>query len=267
MEAIRRGDAAGIVACWTDDGVYVDASGKSVRVKDLPAEQLTANVPQEIDAPTTTPASALHFVTPTVAVEQSLANKAVGEGTLSGHAAQFVAAWVKQNGRWRLSFLREFSASATTAPAARPHDNPLDKLAWMEGQWTASNESAEMDLTAEWTPNKSFLIQRFSAQGGGRAQRSGEQRIARDAATGKLRSWTFNADGSYAEGHWIHEGDVWIVAVKGVLADGRPIRSTHFWLHEGDDVCWFKSLNGEVDGQPAADLVLKFSRQPQQTAK
>jgi hypothetical protein len=90
--------------------------------------------------------------------------------------------------------------------------------------------------------------------------REGTQRVAWDAAAGGPRSWTFDRDGSFSEATWRKEGDVWVVATAGLQADGRRTKAVQFWTREGDDACWFKSLQGEVDGQATADLVLKFSR-------
>jgi uncharacterized protein (TIGR02246 family) len=254
LDALNRGDESAIIASWTDDGVYIDASGRSRRARDIAHEEFAAATPKQGDQALSPPASTIHFVGPTVAIEQSTAS--VGPSANASPAeVNFVAAWVKQNDRWQLSLLREFPPPSST-PAARG----LDQLAWMVGNWTATQDRTVVELTGEWTPDKTYIIQRFVAKRDDSVVRRGAQRIAWDAAANRIRSWTFNADGGFGESQWRQEGDVWIAESTGVLADGGKTKSFHFWTPEGEDSCWFKSLHGEIDGQPTEDLTLKFSR-------
>lgn len=259
LAALDRGDETAIAAAWTEDGVYVDASGTSHKARELAHKEFTSadskprreESSREESSPTP---STIHLVSPTVAIEQSTPGTVAVDGAQS-QALQFVAIWVKPNDRWQLSLLREFPP-ASRAPTA----NGLDQLAWMVGKWTATQGQTVVELTAEWTPDRTFLIQQFVAKRDDGLVRRGSQRIAWDAAAKRLRSWTFHADGGFSEASWQPAGDVWIAESTGVLPDGRRASSTQFWTPEGDEACWFKSLAGKIDGQPADDLILKFSR-------
>jgi hypothetical protein len=281
LAALERGDAATIAACWTDDGVYIDAAGASHSAREM-VQQEFANPPQGLPpgvapastasataappAATPAPTTTIHFVGPTVAIEQSLAAAAPDAATQPAAGGDFIAAWVKQNDRWRLSLLREFAATTPTASPAFA-STPLGELDWWVGSWTASRDGAVVDMTVEWTPDRAFLLQRFTATRDGREVRRGVQRIAWDAAAKQLRSWAFNADGSFSEAAWRKQGDVWVAASAGVLPDGRRQKSVHFWTPEGADACWFKSLNGEIDGKATDDIVLQFTRRRSEPAK
>lgn len=258
VAALSRGNESEIAACWTDDGVYIDAEDESHRARELAHQEFAQPAAAESSAAAPPPMhTIIHFVGPTVAIEQSSGETAAASAPGSPSQVNFVAAWVKRNDGWQLSLLREFAAPRSLST---PDASPLVQLDWMIGHWTASRDDTVVELTAEWAADKRYIIQQFVAKRAGEAVRQGSQRIAWDAAAKQIRSWTFNADGGFSEAQWRKEGDVWIAASGGVLSDGRRVKSIHFWTPEGADACWFKSLHGEIDGQPADDLALKFSR-------
>jgi ketosteroid isomerase-like protein len=259
IEALSQGEAAKIADFWTEDGIYIDRDGKSFPARTLASQEFAnaESTPSE-KKPASVP-STIHLVGSAVAIEQSSVDQSPDSAPTTPDAAQFIAVWAKQGDRWRLSLLREFPAPSVGDLAA-PSSSLLGELNWMVGRWTAAQDDANVELTAEWTPDKSYLLQHFVATRNGEVIRRGTQRIALDPAAKGLRSWTFNADGSFSEGVWRKEGEVWVAESTGVLADGRRTTSVHFWTKEGDDGCWFKSLRGAVDGQPADELMLKFSR-------
>lgn len=251
VKTLQGGNAAEIAAFWTDDGEYVDATGARHKAREIVQTEFAgspadaASSEGALAAPSDT---TITFVGPTVAVEESrdVAQRAGATG--------FLAVWVKQDSHWRLRLLRETAGAA--APSAVP--NGLSELAWLVGRWSSSDAGADVELTT--TQEDAYLMQRFVVRRDGQTVREGTQRIAWDAAAGRPRSWTFHADGGFSAAAWQKEGDVWVVNAAGQQADGRRTKSVQFWTREGDDGCWFKSLQGEIDGKPAADLVLKFAR-------
>jgi ketosteroid isomerase-like protein len=259
LAALGRGHAAEILEFWTEDGVYIDAQGNGRPARQLVSEEFaTASPAREAGAPTAIPTS-IHLVGPAVAIEQSTVKAAPEGAAAPAPGGDFIAAWVKKNNRWQLSLLREFETPGVQRPTTAP-ETPLRELEWMVGRWSASQDQTTVELAVEWTPDKSYLVQRFTATLDGQAVRQGTQRIAWDPRAKQLRSWAFNADGSFSEATWRKEASVWVADSAGVLADGRAVKSVHFWTTEGDDACWFKSVRGEVDGEPTAELALKFAR-------
>jgi ketosteroid isomerase-like protein len=267
LQAVEKDPAKAIAEFWTPDGVYVDVEGRRVHASELakdarpntgavaPPPAAAENAAAAVEGAAAQPAqkSEIRMLGPAAALEEGVADCPVGANGET-KAVRFLAAWVKSDDRWRLDFLQESMSAA-------PSRAPLEELGWMVGRWTARAGDAVVDLTVEWTEGRAFLVQHFSVRRGGRELRSGSQRIAWDAAAGVVRSWTFHPDGGFSQSRWRREGDVWIAEADGVLADGRRTSSVHFWTPEGDGACWFKSLEGTVDGQPADDLVLNFSRE------
>jgi uncharacterized protein (TIGR02246 family) len=144
VKALQRGDAAEIAEFWTDDGVYVDVDGNRSpareRAREEFAEKVTAG---DADAQPMID-STIDLVGPNVALEQSRVEAPPADA--APPRLHFMAAWVKQNDRWRLSMLREFAATPSPA-AAVPVSRPLGELDWMVGHWTATQGAAEIELT------------------------------------------------------------------------------------------------------------------------
>lgn len=144
---------------------------------------------------------------------------------------------------------------ASTAPSP---PKELHQLDWMIGHWSATHGDTKIELHVKW--RNSYLIQQFVARDDEKVLRRNTQRIAWDPAAKRIRSWSFNADGSFSEANWRSEDDVWVVETSGVEVDGGRTKATHFWTRIDGDVCWFKSVHGHINGHPVDDLLLKFSR-------
>lgn len=259
LAALSSGDAAAIAEFWTDDGVLVDAAGVSHPARELARREFTAPSTDTTAAAPAPPTTSIHFVGPTVAIEQSRGGDSTAKAGQSVALDHFITVWIKQDDRWRLGLVREMPTPAAHEASA-PASTPLAELDWLVGSWTSTSDGALVDMTVEWTVDRAYLLQRFSATRDGREVRRGTQRIAWDGAARHIRSWTFNADGGFSEAAWRKEGDVWVASSTGVLPDGRRQKSVQFWTPEGADACWFKSLRGEIDGEAADDLVLHFTR-------
>ncbi len=263
VKALRRGKASEIEEFWTDDGVYIDADGARFPARDLARQEFTEAAASADDDALSAIDSMIDFVGPDVAIEQSRGLEPHNAVAPTSAPPQFIAAWVKQNDRWRLSMLRELPAASVEAPtASTPH--PLKELDWMVGRWAAKQGDAVIELTAK--KSGAYLVQKFIARRDGKVVRRGTQRIAWDAAAARPRSWTLNADGGFSEATWRQDGNVWVAESTGVQADGSRTKCVQFWTAEGEDARWFKSLHGEVDGQPVEDLILKFTRTGQPSA-
>ena len=124
VEAASRGDVEAMRKMWTPDGDYVDATGLTTKAQELlrdrPSTPPSSAKPSDAAAPT----SSLRFVTADVAIEDGVAN--AGEPG-SEAASRYTAVWVKRDGRWMLSSVREAVASS---PTASDHLHPLEWLAW-----------------------------------------------------------------------------------------------------------------------------------------
>ena len=63
---------------------------------------------------------------------------------------------------------------------------------------------------------------------------SGMQIIGWDPAAKRIRSWTFDSNGTFSEGTWEQRGDRWFIRNRGTLPDGRAATMINVMKHEKD---------------------------------
>jgi uncharacterized protein (TIGR02246 family) len=255
VEALARGDAEAIAAMWTEDGVYVDAAGESFVARDLVRREFGEAVggakrPEREAAKVN---SAIRFLNDDVALEEGTTTASEVEFDRTG-GVRFSAVWVLEGDAWQLDHLREHAMQPTVKPT------PLEELSWFIGDWTAEGDGLVATLSASWSDDGKYLMQRFTIRRDGQDELNAEQRIAWDPADEVIRSWSFHSDGGFVEGELKHEGEVWAVATVGVLPNGDRTTSNNLWVPDGPDSCWFKLHGGTVAGADAAELMVQFKR-------
>ena len=91
----------------------------------------------------------------------------------------------------------------------------------MVGKWTGTTDNAEVELDCDWTKNQNFLTRAFKITLDDDDVFSGMQVIGWDPAAKKIRSWTFDSNGTFAEATWEQKGNRWFLRNRGTLPDGR----------------------------------------------
>jgi hypothetical protein len=116
-----------------------------------------------------------------------------------------------------------------------------------------------MRITAKWDANKKFLRRELSITSG-TASLAGIQIIGWDPASQDIKSWTFLDDGSYAEGIWSREGNVWMVLTSRALPDSKMSSATQIYKFPDKNTMVWKSIRGSVDGQATDDFEVTLKR-------
>ncbi len=196
--------------------------------------------------------SVLRFVTPEVAVEDGHVDVSRGDD-LPPLEGRFTAIWVKHDGRWRLSSLREIRLPTTSA-------GELAALDWMVGRWSGQGGKATFDMTTRWNEKHTFLLRDLAVTHDGKVILSGQQRIGIDPLDGQIKSWMYDTDGGHGEGIWRRHGDTWVVQATGVTPDGRRTTSTNVYTYAGGDTFTWKSLGGTSNGQPTPGFEITLQR-------
>ena len=109
LKAIQEGNRAAVIAAWTADGDYVDASGRAVKVRELIQGEFRDERPGRAGE-RQTKTDQIRLLTPDVAVEDGTSEIRATPGELPVRT-RHTAVWVKQDGRWLLSCLRESTLS------------------------------------------------------------------------------------------------------------------------------------------------------------
>jgi hypothetical protein len=66
----------------------------------------------------------------------------------------------------------------------------------------------------------------------------------------RLRSWTFDGEGGYAEGYFTRDGDRWLLRETGVTPDGDRTSADSTITKLSDDRISWESTNRTLDGDP-----------------
>lgn len=255
VAALGRGDADAIAAVWTEDGVYVDAAGKSFVARELVRQEFgkTADEANRPQRETASVQSTIRFLDDDVALEEGISNMSELEPDLS-RGVRFSAVWVLEGDAWQLDHLREHAMQPTA------ESTPLEELSWFIGDWTAKGDGLDATLSASWSDDGKYLMQHFTIRRDGHEDLHADQRIAWDPASEVIRSWSFHTNGGFVEGEWRREGDAWAVTTAGVLPSGDRTNSINLWVPEGPDSCWFKLHRGTVGDNEAEELIVQFTR-------
>ena len=253
VAALGRGDAKALEAAWTEKGTFIDPFGESHPAREMIRQQFGANTGASggndiaIDYEST-----IRFVTPEVAIEHGMTKSDAGPSSATPVA--FTAVWVKQGGQWLLDTLREAHAKNS------PPTQPLQAMRWMIGDWVGTGQDFVASWNASWSENKKFIVRQFTIGRPGGEELKGTQYVGWDPAAKRIRSWTFDSDGSIVEGTWRNEEDAWIVQTAAIQPDGRRSTSVSFWVPEGADGCVLKTSHIELDDTVLEDFVLEFAR-------
>ena len=294
QDALTRGDGKALAALWTPDGDIVDDEGRVLNGRES-VSQITAAT-KEAPRPTfRIEETNLRFLTPDVAIEDGTV-AVTPPGTTAALSGWFSATWVKHEGSWKLTALRE---SRISAPADAPQLADLD---WMVGDWTVVEAAPDADavtggaaaapaqapaartpleMSVRWNDTRTFLLRDLRVAGPAAAGTAGAaggdvqdrpptlqltQRIGWDPLSRQIVSWSFGSDGSHGEGIWTRdptaEGTTWIARTMAVMPDGTQTSSLTIYAYDGADRCTWRSVPTHVGGEHAPHVVMTMNRKP-----
>ena len=162
----------------------------------------------------------VRFVTPDVAIEEGRATVTLTGAGAASEITKYTVVYVKQDGRWLQSSLRDLKAEEPAAPER------LKELEWLVGDWVNESSAAVVHSTCKWSDDKHYLLREFTVTVAGKPAMKGTQRIGWDPVAKQIRSWVFDSDGGFSEGSWSRLGDQWMIRSHGVHHDGRPVTAT-----------------------------------------
>ena len=128
---------------------------------------------------------------------------------------RYVATLAKQDGKWKLASVREFS---DTVPM--PNGGHLEPIAWMVGDWVSEGSDVVMKISYRWDESQNFIVGTFTGMQGDQVVLKSDQRIGWDPSVGKIRSWFFDSDGGFATGYWTLLEEGWVLKSQSTSTDG-----------------------------------------------
>jgi uncharacterized protein (TIGR02246 family) len=245
VEAFNKHDAQALANYWSPDAVYLDrVTGEEVSGRDNLAKRFTALFKNQADSKMTVNTESIRFVSPNVAVEQGTSTETTGKNP--PEEIPYTAVYVKRDGQWLLD--RVTDQGKEEAPS---HYEQLKPLEWMVGRWVDKDDddNATIATDCNWTKNQTFLTRSYTVTVGDETKLSGMQIIGWDPAAKRIRSWTFDSDGGFAEATWEKKGDRWYIRNHGVLADGRKGTMTNVIRKIDDNSFTWQTVERTAGGE------------------
>jgi uncharacterized protein (TIGR02246 family) len=253
--AFAKGDAAAVLAMWTDDAEFTDEDGKVYRGRKTLTQLFTKSLPSYKGYKITGKLTSVSFIKPDVALVdgEQIFTPPQGEPDVS----RFTSLWVKTDGQWRIRSARDLTPDPVGESVA---GRRLRELDWLVGEWISEGKDTTVRLKISWALNKTFLIQEYEVT---RKQGAGSkvvQWVGWDPQVEQIRSWVFDDQGGFGDALWTRSGNNWTSDSSGVLPDGGTGSALNVLKYQDDNTFNWQSLRREADGQPLPDIESKFTR-------
>ncbi|HEY2413005.1 MAG TPA: SgcJ/EcaC family oxidoreductase [Pirellulaceae bacterium] len=147
-----------------------------------------------------------------------------------------------------------------------PHDR-LEALAWLIGEWVNEGSDAAVRVSYRWSDDKNFILGDFHVGRAGSTVMQSTQRIGWDPLAGKVRSWLFDSDGGFGEGHWTHVDGSWVIKSSAVLPDGQTGSATVTMTPQSKDRYLLKGTDRISGDERAEDFEFTVTRRPPMPGK
>jgi uncharacterized protein (TIGR02246 family) len=242
LKAFKTGDAKALAAHWTENGEYHADDGTTFHgraaIEKAYLELFGKNkTPTEAEVEVTS----IRFPSRDTAIEEG--HFKVRAGKEPATTSRYTVLHVREGGKWLMAVVREWPSAGVS----------LRDLEWLIGTWEARRGDTEVRTTYEWWGDKAFLRMTITLKQKDRTS-TGFQMIGKDGATGQIRSWTFDPEGSFGEATWSRDGKKWLQDSAGVLADGKTMAATNILTPIDHDSFTFQSVQRTLDGEDVADI-------------
>jgi uncharacterized protein (TIGR02246 family) len=246
VNAYNAGDAKAIEDLFTADAESIDEDGARVLGRRAIGESFAETFAANPGGKIVVRPDSLRFLGPDVAKEEGRTTVTFAGGE-EPDSDRYTVIYVKRDGRWLQSFVREH-ADMDLTPRER-----LEELGWMIGEWVDESDSAVIFTTCRWAEDTSFLIRTYTVRVQGKPALTGTQRIGWDPVAGQFRSWNFDSQGGFSEGLWSREGNRWIIKMSGPLRSGKISTETNIITHVDKDKARWKSVDRTIAGRVLPD--------------
>jgi hypothetical protein len=186
-----------------------------------------------------------------------------GTATLTGEdgdtaEGRYTAVWTKSGDHWRISSAHDFPMKGESAEESSA--DYLKQLDWLIGDWKSDDKDRPVKLTSRWALDKNYIVQDYVVPGEPGDDLKVTQWIGFDPISGQIKSRAFDSRGGYGEGLWERDDNTWSSEAIGVLPDGRTGSAMNSVQFIDDSHMEWRSTGRNIDGQPMADVEVKFVR-------
>jgi uncharacterized protein (TIGR02246 family) len=246
--AYAKADAMSLANFFTEDAEYTSDDGQTLTGRAAIEESLRTAFLASKGAKLAINVDNVRALSPEILVEKGSTTVTAKNGETSG--ALYTAIHMKKDGGWKISELVE-----TPLPVTSPHDR-LAELEWLIGEWDEADKSDDLTVHSEyvWARGGNFITRNVTVKRAGNTTLEGWQIIGWDPIEERIRSWTFDGEGGFADGNWTRDGNRWLLRESGVAPDGsRTSAENTFTKISADRFSW-ESNNRTLDGDPQPSI-------------
>jgi uncharacterized protein (TIGR02246 family) len=240
IKALSAGNAAAVAEFWTSTGEYT-RGGATIRGRDNILKAYAEHFKTKPTGQLVAEDSAIRFLSEGVAVQEG-AFAVERENPADSLRSRFSALYVKVDGQWLFGLLRE-----------EPEGPSLAELDWLAGEWSFKTGDGQATMSVRRTKAGAFLLVQTTIQAGD-DESVATQVIGVDPATGGLKSWTFESDGSIGTADWVRTETGWLANVASTNAGGEQVKAVTTLTPSTRDAFTFQSTERTVDGEPAPNI-------------
>jgi uncharacterized protein (TIGR02246 family) len=246
--AYASGDAKALADFFTDDAEYIAEDGRTFKGRAEIEETIRAALLDRKGGNLAINMESVRLLAPEVLLEKGTTTVTPNDGDAS--ESLYTAIYVKKNGEWKISQLIESPKPATT-----PHER-LAELTWLIGKWAETDEANDLTVDSEylWARGGNFITRNVTVKRGEETTLEGWQIIGWDPIEERIRSWTFDGEGGFAEGSWTRQGERWLVRETGVTPDGSRTGAENTITRLGPDRFTWESNNRTLDAEPQPSI-------------
>jgi uncharacterized protein (TIGR02246 family) len=244
VDAFNKQDLDSASAMWAENGSHVDReTGERTEGRKAIRADLAEVFKKPVKTRLAGKVDRVRFIKPDVASVEGQTTTAVPNEEPS--VSQFSATLVKHGDQWQMESVEEMPV-----PQSSTAYDALRDLDWLIGNWVDESKDAPVVSTFRWSANKSFLIRSFSTKDGEKTTQLGTQIIGWDSRSRQIRSWIFNADGSFGDGVWTKTGNDWSIKSTQTLSDGRAASGTYVVSRVDENTLSLRLIGQEIEGEP-----------------
>ena len=256
VAAFNKHDAKAVAALWTEQGEYIDDTGRTIAGRDAIEKDYAAFFAENPDVQIQIVIDSLRVLSDAVAIEDG---RAVVDPAPPGApgVSKYTAVHAKVDGKWLMASVRD------TWIEAQVSRQSVADLAWLIGTWVAEEHGVKNESVCRWVANEHFVQRAYTTTSFDGTKTSGVQLIGWNPLDGRVQSWSFSPDGGHDFGAWLPMHDGWMAEMRGTTGGGVPTSSVNLLRRLDDNAYIWQSVERLVGGTPLPDtneVVIKRQR-------
>lgn len=246
--AFAKGDDAALAAFFAEDAEQTTEDGTVLRGRAEIQKAIREGLVANKGAKLAISVDSVRLLAPEVAVEKGATTVTATSGDVS--SSLYTAVHVKKDGKWKISQLTE-----TVLPPPTPRER-LAELEWLLGEWEETDKAEDLAVRSlyMWARGGNFLSRSVTVKRAGNVTLEGWQIIGWDPIQERLRSWTFDGEGGFADGTFTRDGERWLLRETGVAPDGSRTSADNTITRVSPDRLTWESHNRTFDGEPMPSI-------------